>query len=177
MRYDPDKHRRRSIRLSGYDYSQSGTYFVTVCTYERECFLGEVLGGEMKLNEAGREARAGWERLPDHYPHVRLDAFVVMPNHVHGIIILNNETSVGPGLHPDLVPGRIHSLSEVIRAFKTFSSRRINVLRDCVGSRTWQRNYYEHIVRSDTALEAIRAYIAANPRQWVNDPERPDNVR
>jgi REP element-mobilizing transposase RayT len=98
MRYDPDKHRRRSIRLRGYDYSQSGAYFLTICTHDRECFLGEIFNREMTLSEAGREAKTVWEELPGHYSHVRLSVFVVMPNHMHGIIILDNEVTVGSSI-------------------------------------------------------------------------------
>jgi putative transposase len=90
MRYDPEKHRRRSIRLKGYDYSQAGVYFVTICTQGRACLFGEVIDGEMRLNDAGRMVVAEWERLPVSFPNVVLDAFVVMPNHIHGIVILTD---------------------------------------------------------------------------------------
>lgn len=88
MKYDPRKHQRRSIRLKGYDYSLPGAYFVTVCTCQRECLLGEIHKGEMRINELGQFVIRVWKDLPDHYPHVILDAFCVMPNHFHGIIIL-----------------------------------------------------------------------------------------
>jgi hypothetical protein len=96
MRYDPEKHRRRSIRLKGYDYSQAGVYFVTICTQGRACLFGEVIDGEMRLNDAGRMVVAEWERLPVLFPNVVLDAFVVMPNHIHGIVILTNPTNDAP---------------------------------------------------------------------------------
>jgi REP element-mobilizing transposase RayT len=90
MPYNPEKHHRRSIRLKDYDYSTPGAYFITICTHQRECLLGEVLNGEMQLNQLGQLASAHWQRLPHHFPTVELDAFVVMPNHVHGILILTN---------------------------------------------------------------------------------------
>jgi putative transposase len=96
MRYDPEKHRRRSMRLKGYDYSQAGAYFVTICTQGRACLFGEVIDGEMRLNDAGRMVVAEWERLPALFPNVVLDAFVVMPNHIHGIVILTNPTNDAP---------------------------------------------------------------------------------
>jgi REP element-mobilizing transposase RayT len=190
MEYDPKSHRRRSIRLQGYDYSMAGAYFVTICAYRRECFFGEIVDGEMWLSDAGRTARPIWEQLPDHYPYIRLDAFVIMPNHVHGIVILNDATDmVGAGLKPapttsqtSLKPAptggrKRHSLPEIIRAFKTFSSRRINESREMIGVPVWQRNYYEHVIRNDRALNAIRNYIEANPLQWANDPENPQSNR
>jgi putative transposase len=98
MRYDPDKHHRRSIRLKEYDYAQPGAYFVTVCTRDRECLFGHVVNGEMHLNDAGEIARRCWEDIPHHFPLVELDAFAVMPNHVHGIIVIQGrgEKSFAP---------------------------------------------------------------------------------
>ncbi len=176
MRYDPEKHLRRSIRLKGYDYSTAGAYFVTICTYRRECFLGEITDGEMRLSDAGRMVHLIWEQLPDHYPYIKLDAFVIMPNHVHGIVILNDWADmVGAGFKPaPTAGGKRHGIPEIIRGFKTFASRRINESREMMGVPTWQRNYYEHVVRNDRALNTIRNYIEANPSQWANDPENPE---
>ena len=86
MKYNPDIHHRRSIRLQGYDYSSPGAYFVTMCTHNRECLFGEIANGKMRLNELGKIASQCWLAIPDHFPHARLGAFVIMPNHVHGII-------------------------------------------------------------------------------------------
>ncbi len=91
MKYDPDRHGRHSIRLKDYDYSIGGAYFITICAYKRQCLFGEIAYGEMRLNEAGRIVQLIWEQLPAHYPHIGLDAFVIMPNHVHGIVILNHD--------------------------------------------------------------------------------------
>src|SRR3990172_7834035 len=88
MRYDAEKHHRRSIRLRGYDYAQAGAYFVTICTQNRECLFGEVVDGQMVLNDPGKILESVWSELPDHYPGVDVDAFVIMPNHIHGIVIL-----------------------------------------------------------------------------------------
>ena len=110
MPYDPNRHHRRSIRLKGYDYSQAGAYFITICTQDRACLFGKVVNGEMQLNDAGRMVLAEWNMLPERFPHVVLDAFVVMPNHVHGIVVITNPatddtattapTIVGTGLVP-----------------------------------------------------------------------------
>ena len=110
MPYDPNRHHRRSIRLKGYDYSQAGAYFITICTQDRACLFGKVVNGEMRLNDAGHMVLAEWNMLPERFPHVVLDAFVVMPNHVHGIVVITNPatddtattapTIVGTGTRP-----------------------------------------------------------------------------
>lgn len=99
MKYDPEKHHRRSVRLRGYDYSQAGAYFVTICTQNRECLFGDMVDGEMRLNDAGRVVHGVWNDLPDHYAGVKLDAFVVMPNHVHGIIVIVGAGYPAPTTH------------------------------------------------------------------------------
>ncbi|HEY64970.1 MAG TPA: transposase [Caldilineae bacterium] len=174
---------RRSIRLRGYDYSQPGAYFVTICTRGWVHLFGDVVDGEMRLNEFGELVRAAWFDLPDHYNHVRLDAFVIMPNHVHSIIILTDDyPSVGAGVGagfkpaPTMTTMKRHPLSEIVRAFKTFSARRINALRGTPGAPVWQRNYYEHIIRNDRALDAIRRYIVHNPVRWHLDRYNAERV-
>jgi len=156
MPYGPNKHGRRSMRLKGYDYSTPGAYFVTLCTQDRSCLFGEVATGEMRLNEAGRLVQAVWEDLPKHYAAIALDAFTVMPNHIHGIIVLTG-IDVGAGFKPapTTTPKR-HALPEIVRGFKTFSARSLNDHQGTHGRRVWQRNYYEHVVRSEESLDRIR---------------------
>jgi REP element-mobilizing transposase RayT len=165
MTYDPDIHRRHSIRMKGYDYSQAGMYFLTICTHGRTCLFGEIENNIMRPNDAGNTVQATWETLPEHYAHVTLDVFVVMPNHVHGIVALN--ASARDSLE-SAVTAR-YGLSEIVRAFKAFSARRINNQQQTHGSRIWQRNYWEHIVRNDIELKNIREYIQTNPAQWELD--------
>jgi len=103
MRFDPDKHHRRSIRLRGYDYTRAGAYFVTICTQNRECLFGNIVEGEIWLNDAGHMVQSVWNELSQHYPGVDVDAFVVMPNHIHGIIVLMDDDIVvgaGPRARP-----------------------------------------------------------------------------
>ena len=168
-----DIHHRHSIRLRGYDYSQAGAYFVTVCVQRHECLFGDVANGKMRLNDAGRTAQTAGEGLPDHFPSVELDTFVVMPNHVHGIIVL-----VGAGL---ALPKRgaassaptTPTLGNVMRAFKSISAINVNRLLSRSGQSLWQRNYYEHIIRDAESLDRIREYIVANPLRWALDRENP----
>jgi REP element-mobilizing transposase RayT len=163
---------RKSIRLKGYDYAQQGAYYVTICANERKCVFGDVINGEMVFNEAGKMVEFTWLDLPEHNNNIELDEFIVMPNHVHGIIVI-----VGAGSKPALIQERAgyepapteHGLSEIIRQFKTFSAKRINQKNDTTGTRLWQRNFYEHVIRTDSDLARIRDYIEHNPAQWEED--------
>jgi REP element-mobilizing transposase RayT len=162
MPYDPRIHHRQSIRLKGYDYYQPGVYFITIVSKDRENLLGEIVNGEVHLSEWGQIAASTWEDLVNHNPGVGLDAYVVMPNHLHGIVIIKE-------LNP------ISSLPEIIRQFKTYSARRINQKRRMAGIAVWQRNYYDHIIRNQNDLERVRQYIQNNPQQWCDDAENPTN--
>jgi putative transposase len=162
---------RRSIRLKGYDYSQPGGYFVTLCIKERKRLLGDIRNGKIFLNDTGKIVKFTWLDLPQHNPNIELDEFIIMPNHMHGIFHI-----VGAGSEP--APTKTHGLPEIIRQFKTFSAKRINTLNKHSGMPFWQRNYYERIIRNDHDLNRIREYITYNPFQWDSDPENPDfNVR
>jgi len=179
MPYDPNRHHRRSIRLKGYDYSQAGAYFITLCTQDRACLFGKVVNGEMRLNDAGRMVLAEWNRLPERFPQVVLDAFVVMPNHVHGILVITDPApTVGATVGATLVVApTAPTVGNIIGAFK--SRVTVEYIRGVKTSgwppfrgRLWQRNYYEHIIRNERALNAIRQYIMENPRRWHRDREK-----
>jgi putative transposase len=183
--------RRHSIRLQGYDYTQPGAYFVTICAYQRELLFGEIGNQVMRANAAGELVHACWNDMPNYYPNLDLDAFVLMPNHVHGILILRdmgvgNENVRGETVGVDLrstpthIPTesrKVRGLPEMVRAFKAFSTRRINEHRDTPGAPLWQRNYYEHVIRSEKSLNAIRQYIQWNVIRWDIDRENPVNVK
>jgi REP element-mobilizing transposase RayT len=139
--------------MHGYDYSTSGYYFVTICTEGRRLLLRQP-----DVRQAVTDA---WNGLPTRFPAVRLDAFVVMPNHVHCVIILSEDG--GP------------SLGQAFRAFKSISAIEANRLLGREGQPFWQRNYYERVIRSERELEAVREYIADNPAGWEDDPENPAN--
>ncbi|GBC77824.1 hypothetical protein HRbin08_01306 [bacterium HR08] len=200
MPYDPEKHHRRSIRLPGYDYTQRGAYFITLCTHDRACLFGEVVEGEMRLNALGEIVRVEWFRTAQIRPYVRLfdDEFVVMPNHVHGIIwIIDDDVGatrrvaqgvgatrcvaqgatrrVAPTGYPPRGPASC-SIGAIIGQFKSITTKRMNALRGTPGAPVWQRNYYEHIIRTEDALRRIREYIATNPMRWHLDRENPDRT-
>ena len=138
---------------------------MTICTHGRQALFGQVIDGHMQLNSLGEIVQGVWFALTEHYAHIHLNEFVVMPNHVHGIIEIEAE-SVGVGFKP--TPTR-HGLSEIVRAFKTFSARRINEKCNTVGNKVWQRNYYEQIIRSEISYLAITEYIQTNPQRWMDD--------
>ena len=153
--------RRNSLRLPHHDYASPGAYFVTVCTHGGRFLFGSVREETMRANALGSAVQACWHDLPEHYPQITLDAFVVMPNHVHGIFILAPESAGQYGL------------TEIARAFKTFSARRVNEIRHTPGQPIWQRGYHEHIIRDEASLADIREYIATNPARWAFDRENP----
>jgi putative transposase len=194
MPYNKKVHHRRSIRLPGYDYASAGAYFVTICVRGGECLLGEVVDGEMHLNEWGQIAHTEWLASQEIRRELKLDAFVVMPNHLHGIVWItradpvgapnsapkhahNRETPVGAhGGAPNSAPLQRppKSLGSFIAGYKTVVTTRINQLRDTPGLPFWQRNYWEHIIRDERSLKRIREYIENNPARWAEDQLHPD---
>jgi REP element-mobilizing transposase RayT len=159
MNKKPDKS-RPSLRLKGYDYSLPGYYFFTFCVKRRKKILGHIIEGTMYLNVYGQIVKFTWFDLVNHVSGISLDAFVVMPDHVHGIVVIldvdNEPTATSKSSHKPL--------PEIIRQLKTFSAIRINKARKTAGQRVWQRNYYERIIRNNDELNRIRAYIINNPR-------------
>jgi putative transposase len=179
MKYNPEIHHRRSIRLAGWDYSQPGAYFVTIVTHDRKSIFGridEVGAGSkpapfaMKLSPEGRIVWETWFDLPNHITNIELGEFILMPNHVHFIIwILGLRLArAGAGLEP-APTGAQTPLPEIVRQFKTFSARRINEMHGTPGQPIWQRNYYEHIIRDDEDYDRIAEYILGNPLSWEHD--------
>lgn len=171
MKYDPDKHHRRSVRLEGYDYSQSGAYFVTICTQLRYLFFDDT-----RIREAAEQC---WEAIPDHFPRVELDHWVVMPNHLHGILMLDDN---GKGVqlnaptprqttrYSQISPHK-NTLAVIVRTYKaavTSACRKQNLIEFA-----WQRSYFERVVRSENELNRIRQYIIDNPAKWAEDRENP----
>ena len=171
MKYNPDVHRRRSIRLRGYDYSQPGSYFVTIVTHDRQCLFGDVIDGEMRLSDAGIMIAQAWEWLATRHSHVELDSYIVMPNHLHGIIVITADTRRGDSrIAPVTKP---KSLGRLVGAFKTVSAKRFNLAERAPGQPLWQRNYYERIIRDEAELGAAREYIVNNPLKRELDRENP----
>lgn len=188
MKFDPKKHHRRSIRLKGYDYTQKGAYYITIVTHQREHLFGKVVDGEMILNKFGLVAKLQWEKLARRFKHVELIVFIIMPNHMHGIIVIIDErrgTAEGvPNSNPSLTrraptDERIEkfgkpvkgSIPTLIRSYKSAVALRINLMRGTKGLPVWQSNYYEHVIRDEKDLQAKYDYIMGNPLNWENDDE------
>ena len=168
---------RRSIRLKPYDYSQTGYYFLTVCAQNRQCVFGEIINGKMKLNEVGEMIETDWNKLPWHFPNIKLDEFVIMPNHMHGIILIVGAPLVGAQNNDiaDRATTRVApTLGDIVGAFKSIAANEYihNVKNNdwppFKGS-LWQRNYYEHIIRDERDLNRVREYVVNNPYKWQED--------
>ena len=175
MSFNQNRHHRQSIRLRNYDYSQAGLYFITMCVHQRLSLFGEVVAGKMILNEAGRVVQDVWHDLPSHYTNVELDSFVVMPNHIHGIVRFNgivraiHESPLQSPLQQSPISRRNMGLSKLVGRLKMVSAKRINQLRNTQGVPVWQRNYHEHIIRHENAYMKIADYIHTNPLRWQED--------
>ncbi len=168
------KHRRRSIRLKDYDYSQEGAYFITVCSRDKESLFGNVTEGKMHLNSYGKIVNYFWGNIALHFPSVSTDAFVAMPNHVHGIILINHPrrgevTSCMGGVTSPLRA----SLGQIVAFYKYQTTKLINQIRNTPGGTVWQRNYYDHVIRNDEDFNKIREYILTNPLKWDLDSDNP----
>ena len=178
---DPKETHRRSIRLKEYDYSQPGAYFVTICTHHRQCLFGEAVEDEIVLNDIGKIVKREWMISSEIRQEIQLDAFVVMPNHMHGIVVIREHNPVGATgrsplhSHHRTLPPR--SLGSFIAGFKSSITKQINQLRGTPGRPVWQRNYYEHVIRNEIDLEEIREYIQNNPLKWLEDENHPANIK
>lgn len=177
---------RRSIRLKEYDYSQSGAYFITICTHSRKCIFGEIADGQITLNDAGKMLSAEWQKLIARFPNIELDEYVIMPNHFHGIVTLNfkivgatlvvaqETTNDRAGTRP--APTRGTTIGDIVGAFKSITTDQyINSINTKdwkpLNGKLWQRNYYEHVIRNESKLNEIRQYIVDNPAKWDTDEE------
>lgn len=198
-KFDPKTHHRRSIRLKDYDYTQPGGYYVTIVTHQRECLFGEIVNGEMCLNNLGKVIKQQWEKLAARFVFVELGAFVVMPNHIHGVIIIHDRRGTAKNGNQNNIETHrcaptaemqnnaepFHraptaeqfgkpvagSIPTIIRSYKSAVTLRINLMRRTEGQPVWQSNYYEHVIRNQADWEQINAYIEANPFRWDEDNE------
>ena len=166
---------RQSLRSSSFDYSSNGWYFVTVCTDQKKCLFGNIRNDTVELNEAGMIVSEEWHRTAQIRKNVQLDSYVVMPNHFHGIIgIQNEEAEPIDATSRTLESG---SLGAIIGQFKSIVTKRISRGRP-TGSplRVWQRNYYERVIRSEKAFNVIRLYIETNPMLWNDGDESAEKM-
>ncbi len=193
VEFDPDVHHRRSIRLPEFDYSQAGSYFVTICTRDHACVFGVVDGDAVVLGAAGNVVAEEMSRVEDRFPGVLVEAVVIMPNHVHAIIVIEDQSPaaglgvmnhaltdvrrgpvgaqfIAPGHQRDArsdVTNSAATLGKIVRAFKASSARTIR--RDLDPDFGWQRNYYERVIRNERELRTFHEYILTNPARWVTD--------
>ena len=171
MHFDPELHHRRSIRWEGYDYSSRGLYFVTICTHNREPFLSRIEHGQSILTAPGEIVRSSWSAVPTRFPAIELGPFMVMPNHVHGILVNVGRASTEKEEKKEGAASSAPTLGAILRAFKSLSAIAINKRWGRSGQAVWQRNYYEHVIRDGREMRIIQRYILENPARWDSDPE------
>lgn len=178
--------RKNSLRLRGYDYSSVGAYFVTIVTWQREMLFGDIVNGEMVLNDLGNIAYKWWLKIPKHFPNVELGNFAIMPNHIHGIIVITDGRGAvsapdngysdqqGRGTLP--LHRTLPTLGQIIAYFKYQSTKELNTI-DGLGEiiKFWQRNYHDRVIRNKREMARIWDYIDANPARWDDDDENPRN--
>ena len=189
MQTAPEPAQRRSIRLRGYDYAQAGAYFITICTHNRTHLFGTIAAGTVLTNAAGNAAADCWLQIPVHFPNVELDQWVIMPNHIHGILVITtpikgefvagvhaaaNLTSPAKekpqSPHRPQPSGTAGTIGSIVRGFKIGVTNWHR--RQSIAAPIWQRNYWEHIVRDESQMQRIQNYIINNPAQWDTDSLR-----
>jgi len=187
-RYNPNIHHRKSIRLKGYDYSQAGLYFITICVQNREYLFGKIVNAKMELNDAGRMVATEWFKLTSRYDNIKLHEFIVMPNHFHAILeivgatlvvaqnntVAQNNADMGNGQPQEVAPTNKKTIGNMVGAFQSIAT--VQYIRGVKNSgwepfngKLWQRNYYEHIIRNEKSHQNISEYIINNPAKWAND--------
>ena len=171
MYYDPDIHHRRSIRLKNHKYTEENAYFLTICTKHKQCLFGDIKESKVRLNRLGVIAFHCWQKIPEHFSHIELDIFVIMPNHLHGILWITKSIDHESHLR-QFGKMTIGSISSIIRSYKAIVTKKINQICQQKGtSLIWQRNFHEQIIRDGKALDNIRQYILDNPLNWHEDPD------
>lgn len=155
MPYNPEIHYCQTIRLKNYNYSQAGVYFITICTKQKQCIFGDIKNGEMRLNALGSIADKCWQEIPQHFPNVALDVYIIMPNHLHGILWITEspENSNKNRKFGDIVA---ESVSSIVRSYKAIVTKKINQICNIKSvSSVWQSRYYKQIIRDEEALSNV----------------------
>jgi REP element-mobilizing transposase RayT len=193
-KYNPNIHHRRSIRLKGYDYSQAGLYFVTICVKNRECLFGNIADGEMILNDAGQMVESEWLKLPERFTNIVLHEYIVMPNHFHAILQIvgatlvaaqnntvaqNNMIDATEKRQPQGIAPTSKTVGDMVGAFESITT--VEYIRGVKNKnwkpfdgKLWQRNYWEHIICNEKSYQTISDYIINNPLKWNDDKLNPD---
>ncbi len=175
MEYNSKIHHRKSIRLNGYDYSQDGVYFITIITQNKKCIFGDIINNEMRLNDIGQIVKKYWLEISNYFPNITLDEYIIMPNHIHGIIIVDycrGDPCGRPGRGQAVPLQNRSSIGDIIGAYKSLVANAcLNIYKskNKIMEKLWQRNYYEHIIRNEKSLNKIRKYIFNNSLKWEFD--------
>lgn len=174
MPYDPHKHHRRSMRLKGYNYTQAGAYFITICCQHGQCLFGHIENGEMILNDWGCIVEQEWQKTAVLRPNIRLDVSQIMPNHFHATFWIVEAVSPSQNRIRQFGKPQKGAVGTIVGSFKAAVTHAINDLRQTKGVSVWQRGYYDQIIRNERHLTAVRQYIINNPANWKSDTLHPD---
>lgn len=180
MTFNISDHQRQTARLPGYDYSQAGGYFVTICAYKRIPIFGNIVLGKVVLNDCGKTVADSWLETNDIRPQIEICDFIVMPNHLHGVVMIRPDcrgTQMRARPVEKFGSPTSDSISSIIRGFKSATTKRINELRQSPGLPVWQRNYYEHVIRDEADMSRVCEYIGQNPARWAEDEENPECIK
>jgi putative transposase len=185
MAFNLNSHKRKSIRLKGYDYSKQGLYYITICCHGIQCYFGKIVNNEMILNEYGKIANDEWIKLSERFQNFELNIFQIMPNHMHGIIVLSNVGAPLAGAPDDANATSLKGaavnpaptvtmpkVGDIVGAYKSLVANgclEIFKTKNEIMGKLWQRNYYEHIIRNDKSYQRIYDYILNNPANWKQD--------
>ena len=187
IKYNPEIHHRRSIRIKEYDYSHEGLYFITICTFNHACLFGHLDNGDVVLTAYGEIANTEWLKTGELRSNISLHEFVMMPNHMHGIIEIDGSTCRGTipralvhrGAKEEGTLQRApteqfgkptsNTIPTIVRGFKSTVTKQINDIRNTSGQSVWQRSYYEHVIRNEKSYNRIIEYIRYNPKKWLKD--------
>ena len=173
QKYNSEIHHRRSIRIKDYDYSREGLYFITICTFNHERLFGYVDNEKMVLGKFGNIAYNEWLQTGEMRKNILLQEFVIMPNHMHGIIEINDSNCMGTMTRANTMEqfGKptSNTVPTIIRGFKSTVTKQINIIRNTPGQSVWQRSYYEHVIRNEKSYNRISEYIRYNPEKWLKD--------
>ena len=161
---------RVSPRLQSFDYAEGGTFFITICTYEKRCIFGDVIEGQMRLNDIGSIADSQWALTSAIRPDIELDEFQVMPNHLHAILFV----PPSPDTTKRIMGYAKGSLAAVVGAYKSAVTSAIRKMLGNNSFKVWQPRFYDHLIRTRHGLERARKYIRENPARWHRDRENPN---
>ncbi|HET9137345.1 MAG TPA: transposase [Candidatus Kapabacteria bacterium] len=169
MSSDAPQQRRKSTRLANHNYQEPGSYFITICSHNKAATFSTIKENSLHLSIYGEVIEQCWQEIPEHFRNTRLDSFVIMPNHIHGVIHIDDWNTSKPIIAESMSSLKPSSLGSIIASFKSASTKYIRKRVNDASVEIWQRNYYDRVIRNEKELLQVRQYIEANPLKWRED--------